>query len=309
MMVRNRQLSGVLIAVLCLSRCYCQAQQNVKPWLRERRLEATVDATAAAAAVAVTTTTAATAAAVPAATTAAGAGTATTSTTDTTTVTTGDAAATTTAAATPATRTPADAATAAGTQLESPGTLLATTESAALPASSGTEAGAVQQAGTAVTGVTTGDSTAAQGQGQGQSNNDSAQQQQQQQQQQDPCPTARSCTDCRTAAMVASSMTEGYTCLWSEARSCLSAQAPAMPNMCAIEDEDYDSEGSSAGSMGSWMVLILLVAGLAYGRFKIMGAGSSFANFSSAASDFGSILNHSKTSNQRGGASEKHSET
>jgi hypothetical protein len=223
-------------------------------------------------------------------------------------------------------------------QLESTGTNFATTteSAAALPTSTtGTQVGApVQQDGTAITGVIPGDSTAAQQgqlpfnnesakqqqQGQGQFNNENAQQQQQQQpqgqynndsaqqqqQHQDPCPSARSCTECRTAALVAASTTQGYTCLWTESRYCLLELAQAMPNMCAAENENYyDSEGSS---MGSWVVLILLVAGLAYGRFYIMGAGSSSTNFSSVAT-FVSILNQSKGSNKRGGTSEKHSET
>ena len=112
----------------------------------------------------------------------------------------------------------------------------------------------------------------------------------------------------------------GKTCLWevlpvepsesdpksnkdnnnSNLHACQIKTGEHQVDMCAMLADGIDKNGFQGGLL----LLVALVAGLAYGRCKIMGAGSSFASVTSAASDLGSILNHSSK-----GKTTKRSET
>ena len=136
----------------------------------------------------------------------------------------------------------------------------------------------------------------------------------------DPCSRATTCVECQTAALLMPS-TPGKTCLWevlpvepsesdpksnnnnkdnSNLNACQMKTGEHQVDMCAMLADGIDK----TGFQGGLLLLVALVAGLAYGRCKIMGAGSSFASVTSAASDLGSILNHSSK-----GKTTKRSET
>ena len=144
----------------------------------------------------------------------------------------------------------------------------------------------------------------------------------------DPCPDAKTCLECHTAAQVVSSNLPGKTCRWkgllvdstesdpnsinnnnnndinSNQDACQQEVADYHEEMCTLPEGKGHDGVDKTRFQGGLLLLVAVVVGLAYGRCKIMGAGSSFASVTSAATDLGSILNHSSN-----GRTTKRSET